>query len=272
MEALRQSEHQAGSYITFRAGSAHYALSVYHVRYITALESISTRTAPDRDGRPPQQVFDYEGDAIPLYRFNHSIGANSQTDESKELIELLMARRQDHVDWIDALEHSLLSGEPFSKAKDPHKCAFGLWYDAFEANDAELREILARFDSPHKRIHSLAERLLNMAENGREDEAKRILDEERYTTLKELMGLFAQATTRLEDIAKPVVLVLEASGRTFALEVENLGDMQEFTEEHWLPDQSSSQLEGCYDGFFQAQGEGLFLNLVPARFLNTSNI
>lgn len=272
MEAARQNEHQSGSYITFRAGSAEYSLSVAHVRYITALQSIKTRTTPNRDGLPPQLVFDFEGEAIPLHRFNRSIGANSQCDESHELIELLAARRQDHIDWIDALEHSLLSGEPFTKATDPHKCAFGQWYDRFEPIDQELKEILARFDEPHKRIHSLAERLLKLAEDGREAEAKKILDEERYTTLKLLMSLFGQATTRLEDMAKPVVIVLEAQQRTFALEVENLGDMEEFSEDHWLPDQSKSQTNACYDGFFQSQDGALYLNLVPGRFLASKQL
>ncbi len=263
--------HSAGSYITFKAGSAEYALSVSHVRYITTLDTLTVRSSPGRNG-PPKTLVDYAGAAIPLYRFSFVIGSRSATDESAELIKLLDARRQDHIDWIEALEHSIETGDTFNKATDPSQCAFGQWYDSYKADDQELADIMAKFDVPHRRIHDLAKNLLELSKNpSKVPEAVRLLNEEKSSTLRELLTIFAQARSRLEDLVKPVVLVLEDKGKTFALEVDCIGDILNFDDSNWLPDQGNNHvLSSCYDGFFETKNNQLFLNIVPGLLLKTA--
>ena len=76
---------------------------------------------------------------------------------SRELGNMLTEREKDHIEWVQALEDSLLNDTPFVKAKDPHKCAFGQWYDTFKSRDETLMEALSEFDKPHTQIHSLAD-------------------------------------------------------------------------------------------------------------------
>lgn len=262
------TSNRAGSYITFQAGSAHYSLLAECVRYITSMDSIKTREAPNGMGST-HQLFEFEGQPIVLYRFCDLVGTNSLIDECADLIELLKQRRQDHINWVETLEHSIESGEPFTKATDPHKCAFGLWYDQYKTNDHELKEILAGFDEPHRRIHSLAKSLLRMVEEqGNVKEALDILKTERYTTLKTLLALFTQVENRLLDMVKPVVLIVNNGDQMFALELDNIENIHEFEDQHWLPDspnRTKSQL--CYDGFFQKEEGQLFIKLDPKQLV-----
>jgi chemotaxis signal transduction protein len=259
------NNHSTGSYITFRAGTTAYALPTSQVRYIAARDTLSIRETPSQQGKN-SQLFDYQGITVPLYRFSDLSGSHSQVDESNELVSLLAARRQDHIDWIDALEHSLKTGEPFTKATDPHLCAFGLWYDQYHPEDEELQTIMAAFDTPHKRIHSLGIELTKMSQNGEQKEALSILRKERSSTLKELLHHFETATIRLEDMVKPVVLVLDSGEKIFAVEVEIISDIKHFEDDHWLPDQGSNNAT-YYDGYFQGDNDNFFLNIVPRRLL-----
>ncbi|SMF52140.1 Chemoreceptor zinc-binding domain-containing protein [Alteromonadaceae bacterium Bs31] len=261
-------EYRAGSYISFSAGSASYVLPVSYVRYITALDTLNTRSAPHRNG-PPQTVFDYSDETLVLYRLCDAIGVGSLADESRELKDLLQARRQDHIDWMEALDHSIRYSVPFTKATDPHKCAFGRWYDKYQAHDEELREIMAKFDAPHKRIHSLAEQLLTMVQDSAKlDQAIAILNKEKTHTLKELLNLFSLAQARLEDLVRPVVLVIEEGRKKFALQVDCIGDIAQFDSKDWLAGQAvESHGNLIYDGFFQQQEGKLFLNIVPGMLL-----
>lgn len=257
----------AGSYLTFRLLGARYALAVRYIRYITSLDAIAPRMVPDTE-HGSHHVFQFQDAQIPLYPFCHLVGERSQQDECRELVQLLTQRRQDHVDWMDALQHSIRSGEPFSKATDPHKCAFGLWYDQYRPQDDEMREILARFDQPHQRIHSLAEKLLAMAQQeNRVEDAIAILEEEKHSTLRQLMNLFEQATTRLQEMQKPVVVILNTGSRNFAIALDSIDGILDFDQNHWLQDTDVDRNPHCYDGFFQKEEGELFVKLNPFNLL-----
>ncbi|TVZ40493.1 chemoreceptor zinc-binding protein [Alteromonadaceae bacterium 2753L.S.0a.02] len=267
---ITDHNHAAGSYITFSSCDTQFALSVGFVRYITTVQALTKRTSPTKEGLT-HTVFDFGGETLVLYDFNQIIDAASHCEIIEELIGLLAARREDHIKWIAALEHSIHSGEPFTKAIDPHQCAFGIWYDNYKPSDHELQKILENFDEPHKAIHALAEELLSIArDKGDIAEAEQRLEQEKRSTLKQLLNLFDEATQRLEALDKPVVLVLDDGTRKFGLQVESIGDIKQFDAKAWLPDQKRS-VDRCYEGFFQTPGDELFLNIVPQRLLQQTN-
>ena len=69
---------------------------------------------------------------------------------------MLDARKQDHVNWVSALERSIETSERFTLATDPHKCNLGKWYDNFKTNSSELSAHLARLEEPHRKLHEVA--------------------------------------------------------------------------------------------------------------------
>ena len=56
----------------------------------------------------------------------------SQPSIAEQLAEfrvMLDQREEDHVKWLVELENSVIENRSFNLATDPHKCAFGKWYD-----------------------------------------------------------------------------------------------------------------------------------------------
>lgn len=250
----------SGSYLTFNNDRASYAIPVRRIVYITSLDAIDTCNVPSTSHQS-NRVFTFQDQQIPLYTFCQLVGSHSQVKESADLIEMLAQRRQDHVDWMDALEHSIVTDEPFTKATNPHKCAFGKWYDQYESSDDQLNEIMEKFDEPHKRIHSLAEQLLDMAANQQKEEAIETLNREKHSTLKLLMNLFAQASTRLEDLLRPVVVIVQTSKKVAALELDSIEGIIDFSERQWMPEKGLDSACQNYDGFFQQEDGSLFIRL-----------
>lgn len=256
----------ATSYLTFSSGTTRFAIDVVCVRFITSSDTINTRMVPAEGGRE-QTVFNYDGKPIPLYSFCAITDVKSRVEESEELIELLSARKQDHIDWMDALEHSIKTGEPFEKARDPHQCAFGKWYDQYESDDEQLKDILAKFDAPHKHIHSLAGSLLEKCDDaeGRQ-QALEILNKERFTTMAALLSLFSEASARMSNLTRPVIMILAATDTLFGIRLDGIDGIEEFSNSQWLDDREFE--ESCsFDGYFQTTDDRLFLNINPGELL-----
>ncbi len=171
-------------------------------------------------------VSHYQDAVVPVIDIAKRIGVKSGTDGKKELIDTLTAREQDHIDWLDALEKSISSGEKFAKARDPHQCAFGKWFDHFETRNEALTEILAQFEAPHRQIHSLADKLLDMRDKGETEAALKELEFQRMTTLRRLRSLFSHARAQLNEMMRPILLYVTRDGVSpaFALLIDEVHD------------------------------------------------
>lgn len=177
-------------------------------------------------------VYKYLDTIVSVYDYASLIGVKSGQKVMKSLIEHLEAREVDHINWLDDLEKSIVEGVPFTKALDPHQCAFGKWYDNFETRDENLREILAQFEEPHKRIHSLAEKLLKERDAGKKDKALDQLRVERHTTLRRLRSLFSRARDQVQGAMRPVILFVTEDGTApaFGIVVDEINDVIEYSE------------------------------------------
>ncbi|MFQ5645038.1 MAG: CZB domain-containing protein, partial [Thiogranum sp.] len=149
---------------SFWVGDSLFAINLEQV---LSVEQDSSAIQPDPfEGRGALGIVKHRGVPVRVFDFAEFLGVSSCSDQKEELIKTLSAREQDHIDWLNALECSIKTNEAFAKARDPHQCAFGKWYDRFHTRDEELMDILRQFNVPHKRIHSLADRLLMLKERG----------------------------------------------------------------------------------------------------------
>ena len=256
-----QASHEQ-TFLSFSAGASDFVILVKEVVYIADSASLQVRNVPNMQ-TSASQVFDFSGTPVQLIRLADVFGYCSRAAESHELIDLLEQREQDHIDWLDALEHSLKDDVPFTKATDPHQCAFGRWYDKFEAKDKDLAEILAKFDAPHKQIHALAEQLLAQAQRGEQQRLAALneLEQQRDSTLKMLLTLFRQAKSRLADMDKPVTLIVAHHQHAqVGIEVDQVGEVMTFTAADYMENALSERVETfCFDGFYQAEDD-LFIH------------
>jgi purine-binding chemotaxis protein CheW len=91
---------------------------------------------------------------------------------------------------------------------DPHKCAFGKWYDAFKPTSVVLESHLKRFDHPHKEIHALGRTVEDLVKAGRFDQAHALIEQAHRGTLATLMQLFDETPRILAEMNREMVIVL----------------------------------------------------------------
>jgi len=149
----------------------------------------------------------------------------SRYSEYEELLTSLPLRCQDHLDWIGALEESIRSGAPFTKARNPRECAFGKWYYSYRPNDQHLAAMLRQFDSPHAEIHALADSLLNLVHAGGDSEALATLEYVRSTTLANLIHLFESTESLLEHLIRRVVILVGGAEPNCALGADGIREI-----------------------------------------------
>jgi purine-binding chemotaxis protein CheW len=157
---------------------------------------------------------------VPVANLRTLLGFPPLQDERTRMVEMLTQRERDHIDWLEALERSLREGIPFAKARSPHECAFGKWYDAYRTDYTPLAVLLREFDAPHRRIHALADRLLALAASHRTAEALNMLNETRQTDLHLLIDLFARARELVSRMLQDMLVVVTVRDRWLGLTVD----------------------------------------------------
>lgn len=141
-------------------------------RYVsTIMELPEYTTLPDA---PPYitGIFPYRGSSVTMFDLRAALKQPSLSDEFSDFCKMLDARKQDHIDWVNAFEHSIESGEHFSLAADPHKCKLGKWYDTFKTDSSVLSTHLAKLEDPHRKLHELAISLEHQKEPGQKGAPK----------------------------------------------------------------------------------------------------
>jgi purine-binding chemotaxis protein CheW len=245
---------------SFWIGDSLFAINLDQV---LSVEQDSSNIVPDPfEGRGALGIVKHRGVPVRVFDFSEFLGVTSCEQQKHSLIETLVEREQDHVGWLNALEHSLKTGEAFSKARDPHQCAFGKWYDQFNTRDADLMEILSQFDEPHKRIHSLADHLLTLKDRGQLEQALKELEIERVTTLGQLRRLFDRARGQISDSIKSVLLFITTDGKEprVALRLNEISDMIGFsrsqvTKTGSLGVADNERLAGVFAGYLSTGGD-----------------
>lgn len=206
--------------LLIRLGDRAFGLPLAQVRYVAPLPpDFASRGAKAADH------FVFEGEPLAYRPLWDRLGVESAYVEYEELQAMLPQRRQDHLDWMAALEDALRGGASFSKARNPRDCAFGKWFYAYRAKDRRLGLLLGRFEQPHALIHGLADRLLGLAEQGRSGEALRLYEEAQDTTLAKLMQLFDAAQQLVVELQRRVAIILAEGDAVCALGVDGIRDI-----------------------------------------------
>jgi purine-binding chemotaxis protein CheW len=162
------------------------------------------------------------GRVLPLVDLRVRFGKVSLARHVEELCGLLAQRRADHENWLAELQRSVTERRPFTLTTDPHACAFGKWYDAFQTDDLVLSGLLKGFDRPHKAIHAVAQRVEETVGKGEFDKADALIEKTRGTVLQELVGLFESTAAHLKGSNREIAIIVQHTERTFALAVDSV--------------------------------------------------
>ncbi len=159
-------------------------------------------------GDEVESHFVFQGNPFPFLSLWNLLGLKSEYLEYEEMQTMLRQRRQDHLDWMNALEDSIKNATPFSKARNPHDCAFGKWYYGYRTKNLRLTLLMNQFEQPHAEIHCLADRLLKLVESGQASTALRLFQASKSTTLVELLELFDLTQTTLAALQRRIAIIM----------------------------------------------------------------
>jgi len=167
-------------------------------------------------------VIQFRNHATPLIDLRARLGMKSRSVEVREFSEMLAAREQDHRNWLTELDASATEGRDFTLATDPHKCAFGKWYDTYEPETYVMKSLLARFDRPHKNIHAIAAKVRNAQQQGDLSEAHRIVHECEDHEFNEMINIFAAVKEQFEREHRETTIVFANNGKFCSIAVDSI--------------------------------------------------
>ena len=158
-------------------------------------------------------VFSYRGQIIAMYDLRSAIGLPSLNEEFREFADMIEIRKQDHVNWVKELKRSIAASEKFTLATDPHKCAFGKWYDHFETDNNMVLYHMRKIDEPHKKLHAAALDVEHCSQQcdtcQREECLKSILERAENEYMETILSLLDEAKDIFHNtIYHEMVLVL----------------------------------------------------------------
>lgn len=238
--------------ITFVTSEAAFAVPLEQVLYIE--KDVKRNLQVNDLDEFNHEVITFQNNTVQLYDFNRLMGSENHQQAMARLISELDVMEKQHKEWLDALELSLKENTPFTQAIDPKKCAFGIWYEKYETENEELAEVLSRFDEPHTKLHSLAKQLLDLNKTEPE-KALEILNQERSSTLAELIHLFTLTKERALTSVRPIILFVEHSeGKVTALRLDNINDILTFDKKVFSRDDSSEGILKSKDRDFIVEG------------------
>jgi chemotaxis signal transduction protein len=206
--------------LLIRLGDRNFGVPLAQVRYVSPIAADFAS-----HGAKTADHFVFEGNPLPYVSLWDRLGLESCYGEYEEMQAMLPQRRQDHLDWMAALEDAIHGGAAFAKARNPRDCAFGKWYYGYRSKDRRLALLLSQFEQPHAVIHGLADRLLGLVEQGRGGEAMSGFEDARHTTLAKLMQLFDAAQRLVVELQRRVGVIVSDGEITCALGADGIRDI-----------------------------------------------
>lgn len=204
-------------WVLFRVNNQVYGIPASNAQEMVTIPDV---TPIPRVPEYVRGIINLRGSVIALIDLRLKLGQPSLKSEMDAFIDIMRQREKDHVVWLDTLQHSIDTGEPFTLVRDPHQCAFGKWYETIDMRNARLQSVVARFDAPHRAIHGAADIIEGVVKRGEKDRASEMLKKVRDVHETALHALFDEMEDSLRAINQEVAIVVEYSNTVLAITVD----------------------------------------------------
>jgi len=194
-----------------------FAVPATFVREIVELPDV---TAVPLSSPQNRGVINLRGRLLSVTDLRKQFGWQSTQEELEDFCTLMGQREQDHRIWLSELERSVAEGTEFRLALDPHKCAFGRWYDSYHSDSPWIMAMLRKLEAPHGKVHALAYSVDELVKSGKQAEALQLIESARQGVLQEMISLFQQLRQLVREEVKELALVITVAQRTFAVSID----------------------------------------------------
>lgn len=162
------------------------------------------------------------GEVYPLLNMRKTFHFLTVEDEIAQFKKMMEQRKQDHINWIDTLERCASTGDRFTLATDPHKCAFGMWYDNFIKDNHSAGFHIKKVEEPHRLLHETAPEVLNAVERGDRDTAARLLKKAREDYVPKVLSVLSESENAFRNTFRETVVVLSDGEQMLGLLVDEV--------------------------------------------------
>lgn len=163
-------------------------------------------------------VMTYGGTHVPVVDARTLLGLETLA----ETIRDFGVMRQMHVDWVEALEDSVTNKVPFTKAVDPHKCKFGIWYDNYHTDNVSMNFILSKIEEPHAAIHRLGAEAQSRMQRQDWDGAQEMYRQAESICRDQVLPLLDKLIETYQDTNRGMVIVLRDGHTQVGLMVDQI--------------------------------------------------
>lgn len=171
-------------------------------------------------------IIDFRGKAIPLVDMRTVFKLPTLKQEYEQFKEMLELRKQDHIVWVETLEECTKTGKEFTLATDPHKCAFGKWYDNFKSENQLINYHMRKIDEPHRKLHQTAIELTECDQNHsmcrREECLKETFRRLRENYMPKIITLLDEAKEVFKSSFTEMLIVIQKDESQIGLVVDEV--------------------------------------------------
>ncbi|MFZ2537496.1 MAG: chemotaxis protein CheW [Oscillospiraceae bacterium] len=179
-------------------------------------------------------IINVRGDIVPIVDMRVLFELPTAEQNYQEFKKMIEDRKQDHLNWVEALRNYIENDVPFKLATDPHECAFGKWYDTFETNDPSVIHYLRQVEEPHNKLHACAEEAINCKRNcdecKREECLKVILKSAFEIYVPNLLKLIDHVREAYSASSKQMVIVLQEGAVQMGILVDEVVEVTDINE------------------------------------------
>lgn len=206
-----------------------YAISCESVLSLNQVPAITPLPATPPEVRG---VIDFRTRLIQLVDTRILLGLKSVMEEINDFEMMMDQRCKDHVNWVETLEQTVKNDSEFTLTTDPHKCAFGKWYDSYKPETANIMfsATFVKFDAPHKAIHQIGVAAKELIYKGHKDEAIKLIEAVKNTELKQMLHLFNNLKEAYRESRRETVVVLGDENQSTGLSVDQITAIENLSE------------------------------------------
>ncbi len=156
---------------------------------------------------------------IDMRKAFHLPSIDEEVDVFRDVME---QRKQDHIKWVEVLEKCVETGEKFSLATDPHKCAFGRWYYDFVKHNHAAGFHIRRVEKPHTFLHETAPEVIGAIKKGDKETAVKLLQKARKEYVPKVLEVLDEAETAFRDTFRETVVIISDEEQRLGLLVDEV--------------------------------------------------
>lgn len=180
-------------------------------------------------------VFRLRDEIIPVVEMRTILKMPSIQEEYEKIADMFEQRKKDHIHWVEELNRSVRDRVPFQLATDPHKCAFGRWYDSFQTDNQPIMFHIKKIEQPHALLHQSAAQALHCDQNcekcTRSECLKNTLGKAETVYMPQVLELLEQAKEVFKSHYREMCIVLTNGDVLLGLLVDEVLSVEDLIDE-----------------------------------------